>query len=300
MNIIKPKTLRREATVGFLTASGSVRDMQRLERAKLYFINKGYNVLFSDTTYEQSEIYAGDDDKRLCALYDFFLDPNIDAIFCTRGGYGAIRLLNKIDYKIIEKNPKLFCGFSDATAFLTAIYANTGLVTYHSPMPYPDFGNETVSELTEKSFFEILEGNAFSAKLEGRVYKHGFSCGILWGGNLATLASMVGTCFVPNEKFILFIEDVNEPAYKIDRYLTQLMFDKNFINNLAGVILGEFSGVDDDSLLEGVFEKFSMNFNIPVISGLKIGHVYDKITVPVGIFVKLDTTKGLVEEASRS
>lgn len=296
MNIIKPKPLKKGATIGFLTVSGPVDEIERVDKAKKYFERAGYEVVISDTTYTRKGFLAAEDEVRLAQLHEFFADPNIDAILCTRGGYGAIRLLERIDYELIKKNAKIFGGFSDATAFLNAISLNSQIVTYHAPMPYPDFGGEEVSKFTESSFFETLSGADFKANLEGRVYNSGNAEGLLLGGNLATLASMASSKFCPKKKFILFLEDANEPAYKVDRYLTQLMFDKTFLSNLSGIVLGEFSGIDNLSFFDNIFYELGKKLDIPVVSGLKIGHVKEKITIPVGITVRFDAKKAILAE----
>ena len=296
MEIIKPTPLAKNDTIGFLTVSGPVDDFERIEKAKKYFEQKGYNVVISDTTYTKKNFLAADDNARLAQLHEFFEDSKINAIFCTRGGYGAIRLLKDLDYNLIRNNPKIFCGFSDVTALLTSIYTNAGLQTFHSPMPYPDFGVDDISELTQNSFFEIIGGKEFSVALKGKIYNSGNSNGVLWGGNLATLASMVGTYFIPPENFILFLEDVNEPAYKIDRYLTQLMYDKNFVKNLSGVVLGEFTNLDEAVFFDDIFYELGAKFQIPIMSGLHIGHVKNKLTVPLGIKVFFDTEQRVIKQ----
>ena len=293
--LIKPKRLEKGDTIGFLTASGPVNEFERVKKAKSYFERNGYNVVISDTTYMQKGFLSADDDVRLAQIHEFFADDTIDAILCTRGGYGAIRLLKGLDYNLIKNNPKIFAGFSDATAFVDAIYSNTGLMTFYAPMPYPDFGGETVGNVTEQAFFNLLERGNFEPKLKNpKVYNDGTSEGVLWGGNMATLASMVGTKFVPKEKFILFLEDVNEPAYKIDRYLTQLMFDKDFAENLSGIVLGDFKGLDNEKLFSDIWTDFGKKLYIPIISGLTIGHISGKITIPIGIHVTLDTVAGII------
>lgn len=296
MNLIKPNPLKKGDTIGFLTISGAVEDIEKVNYAKKYFENKGYNVIISDTTYMQKDFLSADDDVRLAQLHEFFADKEIDAILCTRGGYGATRLLQKIDYNLIKNNPKIFAGFSDITALITSITLKTGLKTFHSPMPSSDFCNDNLPQSTEKSFFEILEGEKFITNLSGNVFCSGIAKGILWGGNLATLASMVGVDFVPNEKFILFLEDVNEPAYKIDRYLTQLFFDKKFKNNLAGIALGDFACLDNEVYFDNIFYELGEKLNIPIMSGLKIGHIDEKITIPLGINVEFDTEKRMMSE----
>lgn len=296
MNIIKPFPLKDGATIGFLSVCGPIHEFEYIEKSKRYFEKKGYKVVVSDTTYTQKDFLAADDNVRLAQLHEFFEDSQIDAICCTRGGYGAIRLLNGVDYELIRKNPKIFCGFSDVTALLTSIYTNSGVQTYHSPMPYSDFGSDEISDLTEQSFWKILKGAKFEAELSGKIYNSGCIQGCLFGGNLATLASMVGTKFVPNEKFILFLEDINEPAYKIDRYLTQLMFDSTFAKNLSGIVLGEFTELDEFSYFDNIFSELGRKLQIPIVSGLKIGHIKDKLTVPVGINACLDTERNILKE----
>ncbi len=291
MNLIKTEPLKKGDTIGFLTACGAVEEIEKIELAKKYFENKGYNVLISDTTYMNKGFLAADDDVRLAQLHEFFADDEIDAILCTRGGYGAIRLIEKLDYNLIKNNPKIFAGFSDVTAFLTNFTIKSKLKTFHAPMPCFNFSSTEINQFTENSFFNLLQGEKFSAELNGKIYSAGVQQGILWGGNLATLASMVGTSFAPNEKFILFLEDVNEPAYKIDRYLTQLMFDKNFKKNLSGIVLGEFTNLDDQILFDNIFYELGKKLNIPIMSGLKIGHVLEQLTIPLGIFVNFDTQK---------
>ena len=298
MNLIKPSALKKGDTIGFLTVCGAVEEIEKIEISKKYFENKGYKVVISDTTYMQKGFLAADDDVRLAQLHEFFADDEIDAILCTRGGYGAIRLLNKIDYNLIKNNPKIFAGFSDVTALLVSLTTNCGLKTFHSPMPVSNFGNDIVPQITENSFLDICGGDRFKTKLEGKVYSlaNVIEEGILWGGNLATLASMVGTNFIPNEKFILFLEDVNEPAYKIDRYLTQLMFDKKFIKNIRGIALGSFTNLDDEKLFDSIFYELGEKLNISIMSGLKIGHVDEQITIPLGININFDTeNKQIIE-----
>ncbi len=297
MNIIEeitqnsPKPLKKGDTIGFLTVSGPIYEQERVERARKYFEDAGYKVVISDTTYTQKDFLSADDETRAKEIHKFFTDANIDAILCTRGGYGATRLLDKIDYDLIRKNPKIFGGFSDATAFLLAFYKHSGLLTYHSPMPNPDFGGETVSEYTAKSMFKAFNGKFKDVKLDGKIYYEGTAKGILWGGNLTTIASMVGFDFVPEENFIFFIEDVNEPAYKIDRYFTQLAFDKNFRKNIKGLAVGEFTGLDESVFADNIFTEIGKKYNIPVISGLKIGHVKEKLTLPVGGKCSLNTAE---------
>ncbi len=175
----------------------------------------GFKVKLSKNIFDKNSYLAGSDEDKLEELYSFFQNPEIDLILNTRGGYGAIRLINKIDYEIIKNNPKPFVGFSDITALLLMFYKKTGIVTYHGPMASSDFGGE-ISEFTNNNFFKALSGD--NLEFAGnKIYKEGEAEGIIWGGNLATVVSMCGLDFIPDKDFIFFAEDLNEPVYKIDK-----------------------------------------------------------------------------------
>ena len=128
-------------TIGIIALSGAC-DKEKVLNAKKFFESKGFNVKLSENIFDKDRYLAGSDDKKLEELHKFFSDSEIDIIMCARGGYGAIRLVNRIDYDLIKKNPKIFCGFSDVTALLLRIYKKTGIVVYHGPMATSDFGDE--------------------------------------------------------------------------------------------------------------------------------------------------------------
>ncbi|MBQ2644678.1 LD-carboxypeptidase [bacterium] len=286
MNLIKPKKLEKGDTIGLLSVSGNVSDIESINRAERYFNSLGYKTFISDTTYKTCRYNAGTDSDRLKALHDFFLNDYINAIVCTCGGYGVLRIIKNVNYDIIKNNPKIFCGYSDITNLLLMIYKRTGLITFHSPMASGDFGLENISKFTEDSFLNALTINdekTFYADEYGQILKSGKAQGILWGGNLATISSMVGLDFIPNEKFIFFVEDINESAYKIDRMLTQLFNVKNFSDNIAGIAVGIFSGVDNIDFVQEVIKEFAEKYQIPACNGFKISHEYDKFTLPIGL-----------------
>ena len=294
MNIIKPQKLKIGDTIGLLSVSGDIREPQRIENAKQYFQKKGYNVVVSDTTYLKDRYFAGTDKQRLKALHSFFSDEQINAIVCTRGGYGAIRLIKDIDYSIIRNNPKIFVGYSDITAILAMIYKKTGIITFHGAMANGDFGCDDVESFTEKNFFEALcgETSCFFAGEDFKVYNGGGSCGLFWGGNLATLASLAGQDFIPDDKFVLFLEDLNEPVYKIDRMLRQLINIDKFKNNMVGLALGKFSQLDNFENYDLLLKELANELTIPICSGFLISHERKKMTVPIGITVDFNATEG--------
>lgn len=289
MQKIFPSKLKKGDTIGILCVSGDIKDYERLEKSKKYFENQGFTIVVSPNVKERKNYLCGDDNTRAKALNDFFKDDNIDAIIAARGGYGAIRLIDKIDYLSIKQHPKIFCGYSDITALMLMIYKKTGLVTYNAPMAYSDFGTD-ISQYTEKSFFNNLTNGIREIAIDKPVvYYGGVTSGVLWGGNLSTIQSLCGQNFIPDEKFIFVAEDINEPVYKIDKMFTQLLNISQFRNNLTGIVLGDFSGIDNEIYFKDFFEELAQNLKIPVIGGLKFGHCKDMQTFQIGADVMLDT-----------
>ena len=286
MNLIKPKKLEIGDTIGIIATSGNVDNSVNIIRAKNFFENKGYKVVLSEKLTDKKNYLAGDDKTRLTQLEKFFANPEIDAIVCLRGGYGAIRLIKDINYEMIRQNPKIFCGYSDITALLLMFLKNSGLITYHAPMIQGDFGAENPNKYTIDNFFNALKNDTLEFR-GTKILNKGKASGIFWGGNLATVTSLCGQDFIPDEDFILFTEDIDETAYKIDKMITQLFNIDKFKNNLKGIVLGEFTNTDNEKWVDEIFEEIAKSYNIPVIGGFKITHGNEKITVPVGAKVKL-------------
>lgn len=283
MNLIKPKNLVKGDTICIIAPSGCVEKDKILNSAK-YFEGLGFQVKLGKNLFNKDRYMSGTDAERISDIEEAFCDNDVKAIICARGGYGALRIINKIDYNLIKNNPKIFCGYSDITALSLMILKKTGLITYSSPMPKGDFQPENIDKYTEKYFWNVMYGNLNEIKpADLKVYKNGSCQGILWGGNLATVSSMCGLDFIPDEKFIFFAEDLNEPVYKIDRCFRQLLNIDKFKDNLSGIVLGEFLGVEEyKDQLEYLFDEISQELNVPVYSGYKISHYSSKITLPVG------------------
>lgn len=289
INKVIPTPLKDNATLGFLSVSGSISDKDSIKNIKAYFEKLGFNVKISDTAYQNNNYLSGTDEQRANALNEFFADDSIDAIISMRGGYGALRILNKIDYEIIKNNPKIFCGYSDITALQLMIYKKTGLITYNGPMIVSDF-KDNISQFTVESFFRVLKNKTHEIKIDNPiVFKQGKAKGALWGGNLSTIQSMCGLNFIPDEKFVFITEDINEPAYKIDKMFTQLLNIEKFKTNVQGIVLGDFTGVDNQIYLNDYIQELSNHMDIPIIGGLKFGHEKEKQTFPIGVDIVLNT-----------
>ena len=295
MNTIKPKKLQKGDTIGILAVSGRIKDYEKIENASKYLKEQGYKVVVSNTCRTSHRYMAGNnDDDCINALHDFFKNKKIDVILCARGGYGTLRLINKIDWELIKNNPKIFAGFSDITTLLNLIYKKTGLITFHSAMANGDFGGE-INEYTSSSFFNTLSGETKQyISQDGECLNRGIARGILWGGNLSTLVALCGMNFVPNKDLILFLEDLNEPIYKIDKMLTQLFNVEKIAKNVKGIAYGEFKDIDDNKMLAEVQKEFAIKYDIPSCCGFKFTHNKIKDTIPVGVKAELNATKGII------
>lgn len=286
MNLIKPEKLKIGDTIGIIAPSGEV-DFNKILQSVEYFEQKGFKVkLGSHIKCNLSGYLAGSDEQRLEDLHNAFSDDEIKMILCARGGYGALRLVEKINYSIIKNHPKIFCGYSDVTVLNSVFYKKCGLVSFSAPMAQGDFSSE-IDTFTEKHFFETLQTGRFSIKSNSSERTFVPVEGVLFGGNLATLASLCGTDFIPDEKFILFAEDIGEPAYKLDRYFTQLFNIEKFRENISAVVCGEFTGVDSLSDFDNFLSEIETKYNLPVVKGFPFGHGKTKATIPCGAFAKL-------------
>lgn len=296
MNIIKPAGLKTGDTIGILATAGAVEDKENVLRAKNFFETRGYKVVLSENVFDRHCHLAGTDEKKIEELHKFFLNPEIKAIICMRGGYGAIRLVEKIDYDIIRNNPKIFCGYSDISALSAMIYKRAGLITYSGPLAQSDFGVENPSQFTVDKFFEAVASDKQLCFVpeNGILYKDGEAQGVLWGGNLATIVSLCGLDFIPYEDFIFFTEDLNEPVYKIDKMMHQLMNISKFRKNIQAIVLGDFLDIDNKQWFDELFYEIAAELQIPVISGFKITHEKDKVTLPYGANAKLECCRLII------
>lgn len=282
MNLIKPKKLKLNDKIGIIAPAGCVDSEEQAIFAKEYFENLGYKIVFGKNIFKKNRYLAGSDEEKLEDIHDLFANPEIKAIFCLRGGYGSIRLINKIDYNLIKNNPKIFAGYSDITALCTMFLKRAGLITYHAPMFQSDFGTKNVCKYTLTNFLEAITTEASKSYSAKKIYKGGNVSGITFGGNLSTIVSLCGIDFIPEEDFIFFAEDLNEPVYKIDKMFHQLLNIEKFNKNIKGLILGDFTDVDNKEWLEDLFKEITKKLNVPTLGGFKISHNKNKITVPIG------------------
>lgn len=306
MRVIKPPKLKQGDLIGIISPASSPDDLTRIERGVNYFERMGYRTIVGENVGQYRGYLAGDDDQRLSDLHKMFSNKEVKAIFAVRGGYGSPRLLDRINFSLIKKNPKVFVGYSDITALHLAFFQKAGLITFAGPMVAVDFHNE-VSQFTEEIFWRMVTSDKKFGRLpipeDEKLFTliKGSTEGKLIGGNLALVLSIAGTEYLPNLKDkILFLEDIGENPYRIDRMLNQLKLMKVF-KQIKGVILGTFTDCNETdpekrslSLNDVIFDYFS-KLKIPIIYNFQHGHIKNNITLPIGLKYKLNATKGFVE-----
>ncbi len=282
---IKPPRLNPGDEIGLIAPAGPVAPTELSPGIDL-LTAMGYGVCLSAHLYHRKEYLAGEDDTRLQDLHSMFRNDKVKAIFCARGGYGSLRLLSKIDYDLIRENPKVIIGYSDITALLLAVLNEAGIVTFHGPV---------VRELSYDMdpgllFRPITSQEPLVVDLgRGSTLMPGGTSGILLGGNLSLICHLIGTPYMPSlNGCILFVEERGEPLYKIDRMLMYLELSGLF-KNLSGIILGLFENCGDILAIHRLFTDIGRRLNIPVCSGLPVGHGKENITIPLGVQADLDT-----------
>ena len=298
--MIKPSALKPNATIGIVSPSSWLNEPD-LKTAVSVFENKGYKLFLGESVFLKEFTYAGTPQERADDINNMFANPDIDAIICTRGGYGANRVLPLLDYDLIKANPKIFVGFSDITAFLTSITQKTGLVTFHGPM-LSSF-KKGVLEFNFDLLENVLFGNESVAlhppsKLPMRILNSSKADGPLWGGNMCLLINRLGTQDqLDTDGAILFIEDIDEYLYAFDRMLVH-MKKAGMFENIKGLIIGELVDMKDyDNPFGKSTDEIVMdvcgNLDIPIISNFPCGHGIYQATLPISIPVQLDAESEL-------
>jgi muramoyltetrapeptide carboxypeptidase len=290
--LIVPPFLEPGDTIGIATPA-SPYDREPFEAGLTILRQWGYSAQLGRRGIRKKKYLAGSDAERAAELMDLFQDPTIKAVLCARGGYGAMRLLELLDYREIKRNPKLFIGFSDITVLLLACFHRAHLLTCHGPMV------TTLARLTAASrdqFRFTLRGvflESLPLPRQGKIHG-GRAQGLLLGGNLTLLAHLIGTSFEPEwDRAILFVEDDGEPGYRLDRLFVHLRL-AGVLGRIRGLLLGRMSAA---GLTKKDFEVIRETFtglDIPIWQGLPFGHGRENLTLPVGAPVELDGEQGLL------
>ena len=287
--MIRPRAINRNAHIAVLALS-SPSELERIQIAKQKLESQGLTVtLASNIASSHRRYLAGSDDERASEFNQFLNSSEFDAFFFARGGYGAMRVLERLDYEAIRRNPRPIIGFSDVTALHQAAAIHSNLATFHGPMVNLDFFTGLSPEI-DRWFWAMLGGEAplthrFDA---ANVVAEGEGEGVLFGGCLSLTAALTGTPYdFWIDDGIWFWEDIDEPIYRIDRMLTHLRLSGR-LKKIRGVIIGKLKGCgDDDALVDLLRETFDSA--IPIVRNLPFGHHGDNLLLPIGAPVRLST-----------
>ena len=301
--MIRPKPLKKGDKIGLIGASSPI-PQDRIEPSIKAMEDLGFEVVLGESCKGYHGFLSGSDELRSKDINEMFKDKSIKGIFALRGGYGAARLLDMLDYDMIKKNPKVFAGYSDVTALHNVFNEKCKMITFHTPMAATEF-YKGVDDYTMNYFKKNIftdEPLGILKNPEGQEIKtlvNGKAKGKLVGGNLSLIASSMGTPYELDTKGkILFLEDVDEYPYKIDRMLLQLKQCGKF-EDASGIILGAWTdceakkGSNSLSLME-VFEELIMPENKPTIYNVTCGHCMPTMSLPLGSMVKINGDKSKI------
>jgi len=287
--MIKPPKLNPGDTIGVVAPAGLF-DPELFKKGVAVLEALGYRVHLPEGLTTKDRFLAGPDQHRAGLINQMFADPEIKGIFCARGGYGSLRILDLIDYDLIHRNPKIFMGFSDISALLWVMANQCGLTVFHGPvMTMLGMENMETAACLQTALTCTTPLEVPAAK--GEVLRDGNCQGPVRGGNLATLCHLVGTPYAPVFRdSIVVLEDVGEAPYKIDRMLCQMRMAGCF-DGMAGLALGTFSDCGDHEDVLDVVRDVFKDMDIPILAGFNIGHASINLTFPMGIPAVLDTEK---------
>ncbi len=288
----------RTATVAVFGVSGYEADPARLDRVRRYFASQGLVVVAHPAG--RHERFAGTDAERLRSLRDTIADPATDLAIAQRGGYGVTRLLPLVPFEAmaeaVERGVR-FVGHSDFTALSLALLARTGAISFAGPMASFGFGDETVDAFTERHFWRAMRTSRVDASFATSFAGSLSTAGRLWGGNLSMIASLLGTPWMPRvDDGILFIEDVNEQPYRIERTLLQL-HQAGVLDRQQAVLCGDFTGYrvadyDNGYDIAAALARVQTETAVPLIRGLPFGHTPRKLTLGVGVQASIEIADG--------
>lgn len=288
--LCKPRRLRPGAVIG-VAAPASPFDRASFERGVQALRGMGFNMAIPEGLSAARGYLAGADEHRAALLQRLFEDDRIDAVACARGGYGSLRILGLLDYERIAAHPKVFIGFSDATALLSAITERCGFVAFHGPVV------TSLAQASESTAAGLLAAIASAGPLilsppTAVTVRPGAAAGVLCGGNLTTLCHLAGTPFQPSfRNRILFLEDRGEAPYRIDRMLTQLKL-AGCLQGVRGVVLGAFTDCGSLPEILAIVSERLADAAVPILAGVEAGHTEPNLTLPLGVKAVLDAGRG--------
>lgn len=304
-----PPALKPGDTIAVIAPAASATNPEFPAYVKL-MESKGFKVVSKPGLVGRKENYlGGSDEERAGEINDFIRDPKVRMIMPVRGGFGLSRILDRIDYEALRKDPKIIAGYSDLTALHLAVARKSQVVTFHSPMAMRDLWREAEPKYAfpAQSFNRAVFADQYRRNQTGfevaipedhqtDTWVGGKATGRLLGGNLSLVVTLMGTPYALEPKgAILFLEDVSEPAYRIDRYLSQLRL-AGVLDQVAGVVLGSFTTKEesDEKDTKRVLKEYFGKLKVPVLARFPVGHTPANATLPHGAMVELDAYKGVL------
>jgi muramoyltetrapeptide carboxypeptidase len=306
--LIRPRRLQPGDTVALINPSNAIYEREPYDIATAGLQALGFKVREAPHLRARYGQFGGTDAQRAGDVNAMFADPSVHGILAMTGGSGGNRILPRLDYAAIARTPKFLGGFSDITALINAVHARTGLVTFHCPVAASEWNafsvdswRAAVMDAQAVTLANPVEKDDNIVPRQGRIttLRGGTARGPLVGGNLAVLTAMAGSPYWPSfDGAILFLEDINEYIYRVDRMLSTLMLS-GALQRVAGVVLGAFTkcGPGDGYgtlTLDEVFDDYFKPLNVPVYRGAMFGHIKRKFTLPVGLPVEMDADAGTI------
>jgi muramoyltetrapeptide carboxypeptidase len=285
-NLSLPKRVYAGCTVGVAAPAGPF-DPGKLSEGLRALEAAGFRTHAPSDLFESRRYLAGPDRHRADTVNRLFADPGIDAVICARGGYGSMRVLSYLDFGLIAANPKPFIGFSDVSALVVALCNRCRLAAFHGPVV------TTLGGAHPQSMADLLQAISSDTPVTieaplGRTIRAGKVTAPVSGGNLTTLCHLVGTPFEPQfRNQILFLEDCNEAAYRVDRMMSQMRL-AGCLEGVAGIVLGAFDGCGPIEDIASIFSELEIPGHVPIFSGVDAGHGTSNITLPFGVAASLD------------
>jgi muramoyltetrapeptide carboxypeptidase len=289
----KPPRLGPGSVIGIAAPAGAF-TLATFNRGVEVLRAMDFEVVVSDDLFATNGYLAGTDAHRADVLNRLFADPGIDAVMCARGGYGSLRILPLLDYARMAAQPKVFVGFSDITALLTAVSSRCGLITFHGPVvtTLADASEKTVEGLWEA----VASDRPVTVRSEGAMaLRTGSASGPACGGNLNTLCHLLGTPFAPRfRNRIVFLEDRGEAPYRVDRMLVHLRTAGCF-DGIKGLVLGSFDDCGTPAEIQKIVTDVFQGAQFPILAGVEAGHTEPNLTLPLGVRAVLDAGRRTLE-----
>ena len=298
--ILKPPRLNIGDTIGLINPASQI-EPEDIKFISNFLQQKGFQIKLGKHIFDQYGYLAGKDKNRAADVNAMFADDSVKALLTVRGGWGCNRILSLLNYDLIRQNPKIIMGYSDITSLLLAIYARSRIITFHGPVGISTWNPFSVDYVTQI----LLEGEAI--RLQNPInypietITRGKATGHLLGGNLSVLTAIIGSAYLPDWKqSILFVEEIGEDIYRIDRMLTQLKL-AGILDQLAGFIFAQckdcvdLEDSDPSLTLQEILADHIKPLGIPAWYGSMIGHIRDKFTVPIGLKVEIDANQGTIQ-----